>query len=158
MVFSSASPGWTVCFSGSVGLFWKMESRPVEWHQPRLRTRQLFSFLTSRAFRIERPHVWMFFFYFLIEGTPSEVSNRYPGLPFWSPSTLFVLCFLRRVSIIITGLRHAHLRSNQPYYLLFYLFPDSSFCYWLKKDCWIPSKNSPRTHVVTCVLVLLNCS
>jgi hypothetical protein len=42
-VFSNASPGVTVCFLGvNIGVFWKRESRPIEWHQCHLSIRQFF--------------------------------------------------------------------------------------------------------------------
>ncbi len=43
VVFSNVSLGLTVRFSGTkIGVFWKRESRPIEWRQCRLSIRQLF--------------------------------------------------------------------------------------------------------------------
>jgi hypothetical protein len=44
-VFSNASSGLTVRFLGvNIGVFWKRESRPIEWRQYRLSTRKFFFF------------------------------------------------------------------------------------------------------------------
>ncbi len=55
-VSSNASPGWMVRFLGvMIGVFWKRESRPIQCHQRRLLTCQIFFCLHIYSLCMHRP-------------------------------------------------------------------------------------------------------